>query len=111
VTHSTPDREDAARPQRWPLSKLRNSLKADDDNAKRKSPGLGRGRSGLLRDGTGSGAPGDFRPTSIQYISRGGDVTWITSFRFSLTVSMRVNSSKADTDDATLIEKVEFAAA
>src|SRR4029079_3218067 len=86
VTHSTPDREDAARPRRWPLSKLRNSLKADDDHAKRKSPGLGRGRSGLLRDGTGLGAPGDFRPTSIQYISRGGDVTWITSFRFSLTV-------------------------
>jgi hypothetical protein len=38
-------------------------------------------------------------------------VTWITSFRFSLTVSKRVNSSKADADDATLMEKVEFAAA
>ncbi len=33
-------------------------------------------------------------------------MTWITSFRFSLTVSKRVNSSKADAHDATLIERV-----
>src|SRR5579872_6669945 len=74
----------------------------------KEKPRPGRGRSGLLRDGR-DGAPGDFRPRSIQYISRGGDVTRITSFRFPLTVSKRGNSSKADAHDATLIDGVALA--
>jgi hypothetical protein len=48
---------------------------------------------------------------SIQYISRGGDVTRITSFRFPPTVSKRVNSSKADADDVTLIDGAALAIA
>jgi hypothetical protein len=38
-------------------------------------------------------------------------VTRITSFRFPLTVSKRVNSSKADADDVTLIDGAALAIA
>ena len=79
--------------------------------APKEKPRPGEGKVGALKGRNDRGVPGDFHPTSIQYISRGRDVTWITSFRFALTVSKRVNRSKADADDATLIDRVVAAIA
>ena len=48
-----------------------------------KSPGLGRTRSGLLRDGMVIGAPAGIPSKGYGiHFERRGDVTWITSLRF-----------------------------
>jgi len=84
-------------------------FESDADNAKGKAPAW-EGEVGAL-GGRNWWGLGDLRPTPIQYISRGGDVTRITSFRFPLTVSKRVNSSKADAHDVTLIDGAALAIA
>ena len=82
-----------------------------------KSPGLGEEKAGALRDGRRRGAPGGMFltvQTPLNTFREARDVIQVTFLRVpsaTLSRSRRVNSSKADADDPTLIDCVELATA
>ena len=70
-------------------------------------------KAGALKGRKGDwGSEGNSVRKQLNTLREKGDVTWITFLRFrNWPVSKRVNSSKADADDATLIEPIELKAA